>query len=245
MRSHCIFPFYIALILFSAENLFAQLKEADSNLYQSAVSNAVSLYHASLTDQSGLCNGALYTGYLFRFKEGTPFFISEQRDSGSVFYDGILYQNLPLLYNNLDDVLIADDNGYPIKLNGKKVAFFTIPGHYFIRHEKADSGVGINTGFYEVLYNGSINILKKTIKKIDEDISNGHTVDRIIRASDYYYIQKDSIIYTIENKNDITEILPSRKKEILQFIKKNKLNFRKDKENALVQIAAYYEQIRK
>jgi hypothetical protein len=96
-----------------------------------------------------------------------------------------------------------------------------------------------------VLYNGTISVLKKTIKKIDDDISNGRSVEKIIKASDHYYIQKDNVIYTIENKNDVMEILPGMEREINLFIKKNKLDFRKNKENALIQLAAYYGQIRK
>jgi len=70
-------------------------------------------------------------------------------------------------------------------------------------------------------------------------------VERTVLVSSHYYIKKDGIMYPVWKESDITDILQDKKKEIKQFIKKNKLKFRKDKDNVLVQIAAYYEQITK
>jgi hypothetical protein len=231
---------------FSARNLSAQFSESDSNFYQTVISHAISIYHHTSGDQSGLYNGILYPGYPFVFKSGTPFFDSSRSDTGSVFYDGILYENLPLTYEDLKDVVIVKDNGYYIELNSKKLNEFTIPGHHFIRLEEKDgNNSGLITGFYELLFKDSIYVLKKTVKKIEDDLSSDNVVEKLITQTDYYYIRKDSSLYLVRNKKDVTAILPDKKKEILQFIKKNKLNFSDDKGSTLVQIATYYEQLRK
>jgi hypothetical protein len=228
-----------------SENTFAQLSKADSSFYQSAISSAVYQYQVSEGDQSGLYNGAFYVEYPFHFKQGTPFFISSQLDTGSVLYDDILYKNILLQYDNLKDVVIANDNGYLIQLNNQKITEFTLTGHRFVRREKKDtSNSVVTTGFYEVLYNGNIIILKKTIKNIREDLSNGHDIERTIASSDYYFIQAKSAIYPIKNIKDLALILSDKKKEIQQWIKKNKPDFRMQKENVLLQIVAYYEQVR-
>jgi hypothetical protein len=231
---------------FSNLNGFAQLSAPDSNYYRSAVSTAINLYNRSSGDQSGLFNGMLYPGYPFLFKSGSPFFDSSRLDTGSVIYEGLLYEKLPLIYENLKDLVIINDNGFFIQLNNKKLNEFTIPGHHFIRQEENNkSNKSLTAGFYEVLYNGNIRVLKKTIKKIEDDLSSDNTVEKLITQSDYYFIKTDSTIFQVKNKKDIVDIFPDKKKEIKQFIKKNKLNFYDDKENTLIKITAYYEQIRR
>lgn len=238
-----IFIFF-ATSFFISQNALAQLSEADSSFYQSAISNTINFYHSSEGDQSPLYNGISYIHYPFRFREGTPYFAIEKPDTGSVYYDGTFYNKLLLIYNDLDDKLLTDDNGYLLELNKKKITAFTSAGHHFIRIEK-NSINDIRPGFYEVLYSGTATVLKKTMKKNNEDLSNGQNVQHYISSEDHYYIQKDKIIYIADNKKETGGIFPDKKKEILQYIKKNKLNFRKDKENALIQIATYYAQIRK
>jgi hypothetical protein len=243
MKWDCIFFWIVSTCscFFPAGHVIAQLSESDSSFYQLVVSGAVNLYHFSAGDQSGLYNGSLYPGYPFHFKNGSPFFNSNKLDTGSVIYDDILYENLPLLYDNLKDVVIIDDNGSQIQLNSKKISEFTLPGHHFIRLGKNDMNNSriINTGFYEILYNGYNSVLKRVIKTIEDDLSSGEVVERVIHQSDYYYFKKDNAIYPAENKKDITAIFSDRKKEVQQFIRKNKLNLRKDKENVLLRIASY------
>ncbi len=249
MKWHYVFPWFLSIYFcfFLAGPASAQMSGADSNFYQSALSRAINLYYESAADQSGLYNGALYPGYPFPFKEGDPFFNSNQFDTGSVVYDGLLYNRVQLRYDNLKDVVIINDNGYWIQLNDKKVNEFTIPGHHFISLGKKEVNIeGIDRWFYELLYPGDhILVLKKIMKTIEEDLSNGHDIERIIHTSNYYYIKKDSVLYPIEKKKDLNVVFPDKKKEIQQLFKKNKIKFRRDKENALLKVAAYFEPIRK
>ena len=244
MKLRCFFLFFISFLLFISEKLVAQLNEADSLVYQSALANAVHLYYAKTGDQLLLYNGPMYRGYAYRFRDGSPFFNVEKPDTGSVYYDEKFYEKILLLYNNLDDILLADDNGYLIQLNEKKIKSFTLAGSYhFIRIEKNDINNNTPTGFYEILYTGYIDVLKKTIKKINEDLSNGHDIQHYITSEDHYYIKKNNAFFPIDNKNEVADLFPEKKKEILKFFKKNKLNFRKDKENALIQFDSHYQEI--
>jgi hypothetical protein len=58
-----------------------------------------------------------------------------------------------------------------------------------------------------------------------------------------YFIYKDSSYKSVNNKREILDVLKDKKAEIKDFISKNKPDFRKDFENALVQIAKHYDQI--
>ena len=55
--------------------------------------------------------------------------------------------------------------------------------------------------------------------------------------------KKANTFYMVSNKKSLLAILKDRKKEVQEFIRKNKLNIHKDKDNALPKIAAFYDEI--
>jgi hypothetical protein len=247
MNWHGIFFRFAATYscIFSTGNIFGQLNPQDSNFYQSALSGTINLYNHSSGDQSELFNGILYPGYPFLFKSGSPFFDSSRSDTGTVLYAGILFSQLPLIYENLKDLVIINDNGYFIQLNNKKLTEFTFAGHHFIHlAENNKAGKNAITGFYEILYDGNIKVLKKTRKQIEDDLSSDNIVEKFITQSDYYFIQTESNFYEIKSKKDIHAIFTNKWKEIKLFIRRNQLKIKEDKGNTLVQITAYYERLR-
>lgn len=232
--------------IFFAAECEAQLTASDSDFYSSAVSNVIDQYHRAIGDQSGLYNGVLYPGYSFQLRGESPFFDSGKPDTGWILYDHVLYKDLPLYYDDLSGLVIIDDNGSKIQLNNKKIAEFSIDSHHFIQLGGKDKNDNeLNTAFYEVLYSGNITVLKKRIKKMTDDLSDNEVVEKLITASDLFYIEKDGVIHPAENKKDLVAILAGKKEEMLRFIRINRLKFRKDTEKTILRVAAYYDQISK
>lgn len=234
---------------FSTSEVIAQLSTDDSIFYQKAVNNTIALYYQSAGDQSGLYNGSQYAGYPFAFKdEAHPFFRTNLFSTGSVVYDNILYTDAQLLYDEAGDVLIFRDTAHRLQLISDRISRFTVLDNSFIRIEKdSNTRAIINTGFYNLLYEGGdIQVLKKEVKNIREDIRNNYDgVIRYIEVKKYYYIKKNNLYYPVKNKKTILEIFKNRKKEIQQYIKSTKLSFKNDRDNMLKRAAAYYEQITK
>jgi hypothetical protein len=222
----------------------SQQNQTDSAFYQSAVSNTIHLFHQLSSDQSGLYNGSEYPGYDFQFKKGSPFFLTDRFTRADILYDGILYKDVSILYDDLKDILVLEDSLYPIQLHSRRVAEFNISGHHFMRPEKNDLNNSISDQqFYELLFDGKISIFKKQVKTIVQDISANEGVEKSIVESDNYYIKRHGVFNLIRDQNDLIRVLNDREKEIRDFLKKNKLKFRKNKENTLLQVAGYYEQI--
>jgi hypothetical protein len=242
----------LALLLFfsfSASGVMAQLSADDSIFYQKAVNNTVAVYYQSTGDQSGLYNGSQYAGYPFAFKDAAhPFFFTNLFTTGSVVYDNILYTDAQLLYDEAGDVLIFRDTSHRLQLISDRISRFTIWGNNFIRIEKDSTARDIiNTGFYNLLYQGEdIQVIKKEVKNIREDIRNNYDgVIRYIEVKKYYYIKKNNTFYPVKNKKVVIEIFKDRKKEIQQYIKVNRLSFKNDRDNMLIKATAYYEQVTK
>jgi hypothetical protein len=238
-------PAMLTLFCFiCCKNATAQLNSADSISYQSAFANTRAIYDKQVGDQSPLYNGSQYASYGFVFKSGSPYFISEQFNDGSVVYDGILFSNLPLLYEDLSEFLVTKKDGYLLQLINARISSFVISGHQFIRLIADSSNRGISkTGFYEILYPGRSTVLKKTSKDIQEVASIYEGVLHFIEESDSYFIKRGNVFIRVRSVNELLDVFHDHQKDIQHFIKKNKLKFRKDKENILIKVAGYYDQI--
>ena len=224
----------------------AQAQEQDSAVFAESIHKAVSIYHQSLTPETGLYNGLEYVAFSYTIKNGNPFWMSSKFNTGSVTYDGVFYENVSLLYDLVKRVVIVNQPlyYYNVQLISEKVSSFSLLGHNFIRLEEDSAGKSpIRTGFYDVLYQNRISLLKRTDRKINEELTASEGIIRTIDESINYFIQQNNQFYYVNSKGELLDILKNRKKELSQFIKKNKLNFRKDKENSLIKTIAYYNEI--
>ncbi len=238
---------FIILFTISVQNTTAQLSTADSLFYSKAVSHAINVYHQSLGDQTGLYNGIQYIGYPFAFKEGHPFFYSPESTNGSITYDSVYYSNVMLLYDEIAEIIIMQDSAHRIQLHSSRVSGFTIANNTFIRLIKDSTAANLEkTGFYNLLYNGKTSLLKKEIKRIREEVLNvTDGVQRFVDTKTYYYIKKDEKYFTLNRKKDVFRIFKEHKKDIQQFVKTNNLSYKHDKDNLLIKVSAYYDQLTK
>ena len=123
----------------------------------------------------------------------------------------------------------------------EKIDHFSIDGHNFDRLIETDSNK-ISTGFYEHLYNGKTDVFLKVEKSVREDLSSGAAL-RFIDTKQYYYVEKGEVYHLVKNRNDMLNLFPDKKQALQQYLKKNKLKFKRNMKIAIVQLAAYYDQL--
>lgn len=241
--------FLLNAFFINSHKAIAQNFIPDTSAETSSLHNAVNLYHRFLYPETGLYNGSEYVYnvyYPFIINQGDPFFQSNRFDTGVVFYNNVLYENVPLLYDIIKEELLIHDptNDNIIRLNNERVGWFIISGHTFIRLNQDDTvSSAVHTGFYDLLYNGNTSFYERGLKIIKDDISMSGVLNRSVIESNEYFIKKDNRYYAVENKRSLLLIMNNKKKEVEQFIKKNKLNLRKNPEDALRKIVAYYDGI--
>jgi hypothetical protein len=222
---------------------------ADTSAETSSLHSAVNLYHQFLSPETGLYNGSQYAYnayYPFVINQGDPFFQSKHFDTGAVFYNNVLYEKVPLLYDIVKEELLINDptNTYIVRLNNERVRWFIIFGHTFIRlNQDSANNSALHTGFYDLLYNGNTALYKKVSKIFKENSASFQGINKYIVEFNEYFIKKNNQYYTVKNKRSLLIIMNDKKKEVGQFIKKSKLNLRKDQENALTRIVTYYDAI--
>ena len=231
--------FYILLICGLSQHVAAQNAD-DTTLHENAL-NAIGVYYQNLGEESPLYNGSEYIEYAYTLQEGHPFFQVVNFINGNVNVDGMIFHDVPMLYDIVKDQLIIQDfqKVYKINLPADRVQQFFLLGHLFVRLNASDQ---VKTGFYDQLYKGKISLFAKREKKILEKYSNIQ-ISKVVISQNVYYIKKDGVYYTIKNKSSLFSALKSKKKEVQQYLKANDIKFKREPERAMIMAVKYYDQL--
>lgn len=222
-----------------------QSNSDDSSAYQAAVANTISVYFNQIGDQSGLYNGRLYARYNFPFAIGSPYFLSGDFNDGSIIYSGVLYTHIPILFDELRAQVVTRDHGYGLQLVNERISEFSLLGHHIIRVVGDSLNVNsLSTGFYDLLYSGKSEVLSKTRMNMQEKLTNTEIL-RIIVTHEDYLIRIGINYQSVNSKRELLDIMSDHKKQIQQFMRKNRLRYRRDTENTLIKTAAFYDQLSK
>ena len=124
------------LILLSSTVAFSQAQH-DTAFFTAAKAYALAEYERALGTQKRLYNGSRYLAPDHELEEH-PYFVSPDWLTGSVFYDGELFTDVPLMYDLYKQMLVVEHSGsgHSLRLLEEKVKHFTIDGHYFERINK-------------------------------------------------------------------------------------------------------------
>ena len=231
--------FHILLIGILSQHVAAQNAD-DTTLRENAL-HAIGVYYESLGEESPLYNGSEYIEYAYTLQEGHPFFQVVDFIKGNVNVDGMIFHDVPMLYDIVKDQLIIQDfqKVYKINLPADRVQQFFLLGHLFVRLNASDQ---VKTGFYDQLYKGKIALFAKREKRVLEKYSNIQ-ISKVVISQNVYYIKKDGVYYTIKNKSSLLAVLKSKKKEVQQYLKTNNIKFKREPERAMIMAVRYYDQI--
>lgn len=226
------FPFYTA---------FTQPFPSDSLQYNIALKHIKTQYQKSLRENLLLYSGSEY-GRTEQNAKGFPFFETDSVTKGSVYYNDVLYEDIPLLYDmTIDKVVIYDyKKNNLLTLSSEKIKQFNLNGHLFIRLETNSSIKSF--GFYERLTDGSTIFWAKREKRLtlstNSDERNSH-----FTQYNNYFIQKENALFLINSEHAIIELLKDKKQDIVRYIHLNNLKFRKDFESSARKVIEYYNQL--
>lgn len=228
---------------FSLASSFSQNVKKDS-ISDLQIKNAIHLYDVYTDGNAPIFNGPEYIYYIFKM-EGDPYFIQGAFSKGWIGYSGRVYNPVSMFYDIQRDQLVvlnADSLTNIVMLN-EFVDSFYLSGHTFISLKEDRKQNLFNTGFYDLLYNGHVQLLARRIKTMEDKIES-MTVIRVFSVGDRFYIHKDGLYYLVTNKKDVFRLLADKKHDIKKMMRKNhiKLN-RKTFESSLVKVTAFYDQL--
>ncbi|AYL98511.1 hypothetical protein [Mucilaginibacter celer] len=241
MTKKILLTLFVAWAIISAEKASAQMA-TDSV----ALNHIVANYYTAIDRQSHLYNGPEYefydpvikgNAYVFNIREFTP---------GSVKYDGVIYYNVPMLYDiNKDVVVILLYNHFTkISLLSNRVSEFWLHNHHFVYINADAAGKHpVSAGFYDQLYAGkNISILVKRAKAI-QNVTAAVTIETLFTETTDYYLKKGNDYFGFGGKGALLDLLKDKKKELRQYIKTSNIDYRENPEPAMTGIGAYYDHL--
>ncbi|OGX89589.1 hypothetical protein BEN47_06815 [Hymenobacter lapidarius] len=224
---------------------FAQTAPPDADLSVS-IAAAQKQHAAAFTAHSQLLNGPQYLDYSKRYyvSTGHQFFGVPDKQPGSVTYTNQrLFDNLELQYDLVYDqvVLSVPNSALTLRLINEEMQEFTLNNHRFVRllADSASAGV-IRTGYYEMLLDGTVQVLAKRSKRLQEQVAQ-HNINVRFTASDKLFMRKDGRYYPVASKGAALRLLADRGKDLQKYLQEHKLKFSKaSREASLMQLAGYY-----
>jgi len=172
--------------------------------------------------------------------DGSIFFQNDWATSKIVTEDLAVYQDIRTKINLMENQIHYLDSlgrefiiGAPIrqisftqKKSGKEVQF--INGN--ILPVKRN-------GWYLLLFNDSLSLVKGFHKTLQEHTSYGSATDYSIKTNESYFLYSKGKEYEVRKGSDFVEALPAKKNEIELYIKN--LNKKLSREEQLVSVAAF------
>lgn len=151
-----------------------------------------------------------------------------------------LLEGYPIRYDiYADELEVKAKNGIKV-LKGNKVKSFVWidsatqkPGYFINARGFKNSDNVPATGFFEVLTEGNMPLLKKTfidIKKADYNIqfNVGSHDDKIIKKNDFYALKGTQLVEIPSSKKKLAAIFEEQDEVIEQFMKENNLSATKE-----------------
>jgi hypothetical protein len=235
--------FLLICFVFLEKELNAQNQVSDS-LLPYKITSPENYYKKVIGSFMHPFYGTVYT-FINQRAYGFPFWNTDSMRLGSIVYDHVLYNEIPLQYDIVNQLLVTTEpqKGFLIVLLSDKIHSFSIDGHNFFTIKANDSNNIIKTGYYELLINNNYSLWVKRDKEFklplraDELTGNYNTVNT-------YYIAVNEKFYTVQNKKEILSVLNDKKEAIRSFIKLNKLSFNAKIEEALIKVMAYYNTLK-
>lgn len=237
----------LGFIWFSITAL-GQTRSADTLFLVPAIANAKAFYTQTIGVESHLFNGVQYKEHNPRLNEvGNPYFLSDDWLDGTVFYDGEVHEEVPILYDIVNDKVVIEHgfSGAKLELISEKLKYFSIVDHRFVRLEgDAIKNSSLRPGFYDNLYDGQVKFYVKWQKTFIERIVSLEIHAEYLEAT-RYYIYKHGTYYSVNSKSSVLQVLKDRKAEIRKFIRKNNIEFSTSRELAIARVVSFYDQLGK
>lgn len=177
---------------------------------------------------------------------GHPFFIMEKPIRGSVVYNEVQYDSIPLYYDINSDQLIADNytNDNQIILVPEKVTAFSLAGHKFVRLSLTTPDAGtFDFGFAELAFAGQkVKLYIKHRKELPMAVGNNDDRQKF-KESSSYYAEINKQIFAVNSERLLMKTLKDHDKEVQKFIDETNLSFKRNKEELLIKVISYYDSL--
>jgi len=204
LRNLIIFGFLILTISINGQN---------AQIITNRVDSIKNFYFSETYNEYDFLNGREYKPY-YNPSSSSPL-LESTMGVGTIFSNGVAFENLTLLYDrNQDELIVMPDkfiseNIY-VTLNKAKVDSFSIKYndklYHLINHSSDDA---LPNGYYEIPYRGKNELY---IKYYTSNLYNNGVLTYYPKTK--RYLLKDDLCFQIKKKKDLFVIFSEHKKKI-------------------------------
>ncbi len=219
----------------------AQTLKQDSTL-NTPIEKADSFFNKAIKQQSRLFNGPAFQNYGSNVDGSANFQDIKSFTNGSVIYDGILFDNIPLMYDLYEDKVISLlSRSTMFSLVSQKLSDFYLNNHHFKYINVIDTATSIiKPGFFDIIYDGKLKVLAKREKKLQYAINNQDMRYYFVPKTTYYLARNDKY-EAFSSESSFLNLFKDKKNELKKHLRNNGINFKKKPEEAMILLATYYE----
>jgi len=222
--------FFLSSLLFLGGEASAQVVQEPKSY--------LALYKDQLPYFQELISGGLYADAPKNF-DGYPFFNTRQFESGVLKINQVSYSEVPLLYDIQADWVVTFHPIYnqKILIKSEKVDEFILgDGSVLRNYQGNDSYIHHKNGFYEVALDADIKLLVKHYKVLKPVKELGQYTKEFIEYSDYYFWYSGQF-ESVGRKSQAIKLLGLTKKEVKRSFRENSLDFKRNMEEYLSNLA--------
>ncbi len=227
------------------KTLTGQNLTSDTSSQQQKITSLIRNFNTAIGENSRLYNGPEYEPYDPAIKGNAYYNDINVWKFGSVNYDGVVYNNVPMMYDIYKDCVAVLHYNKVLRytlLNDKLYAFNLSDNHFVSVNADSLNNPSIRNGIYNQLYKGKTEVLEKRSKTIQVGTS-GNLESYFTTEKKEFYLKVGMLYYNINGLSSILKALQDKKKQIQLFISNNHIRYKANPENVLVKIASYYDQL--
>ncbi len=168
---------------------------------------------------------------------GSPYLFDYWVNGKVTTKSGKHYENMPLKYNVMDDKLIFKHENGNLMYFAEPVTTFELLNPDLNISNKYINGLPVidhfnNDSYFEVIFSGQTSLFKKTNKKIIESKQYGSAVvNKSFNTTNSYFTLSDGNFAKITpTKKAISALFPTKEQELNNYLKKEKIDFKQDKD---------------
>lgn len=228
---------FIILSFLSTGMLHAQQNDVPPE----AQSGLVNHYFSVAQEHALIYNGKKYSRYE-RQTTNHPYLTDNEFREGEVCYKGTVYPDIQMKLDLFRDELVVQSPNtlYPVVAEKTRIDYIILNGYRIINPSARNWQKQIGNEYILLLHDNRYPVIKKYVITYEEKI-DGLTVEASFRIRERYYVVKENICYPVKNKGTLLKLFPDKKKELGRYAREQKLNFRKNPEQAFVTIVKQYE----
>ena len=224
--------FFLPLFFFSAGFLLGQ----DKDITRIPPTEAIQDYLSQTKEYTALYNGKIVTPY-DKVYTNHAYLVTDKYVSGTLCYNDVVYSDVNMRLDLFRDELsiMPPDKPFPVVLESRKLNYALLSGVTVIANPT-------NTGQqYGILIDDGICPVVKQFRVTVKEEYAGIELRWTFRFQEQYFVYINGIASPVKNKNALLKLFPDKRKELNDFAKQHKLNFRAQIEQSIVALINHYE----